>query len=63
MKPICCNRAIFNSEYATHDSVYAIEKSVSGTEIMVYAMHEIVRGVFTEKHYSRVLHYEIARYA
>ena len=54
---------MYNSEYATHDSVYAIEKSIRGTEKMVYAMCEIVRGVFIEKHYSRVLRYETARYA
>ena len=55
--------AIFNFEYAAYSSVYAIEKSVRGTKKMIYATHQIVRGVFTEKHYSRVLHYGIARYA
>ena len=54
---------MYDSEYATHVSVYATEKSVRGTESFVYAMHEIIRGVFTEKHYSHVLRYEIVRYA
>ena len=54
---------MYNSEYATYVSVYATEKSVHGTELFVYATHEIIRGIFTEKHYSRVLRYEIVRYA
>ena len=52
-----------DSEYVTHDSVYATEKSKRGTKIMVYATHQIVRGVFTRIYYSRVLYYGIARYA
>ena len=54
--------AIFNFEYAAYSSVYAIEKSVRGTEIIVYATHQIVRGVFTEKHYSRLTLYGIWSY-
>ena len=54
---------MYDSEYATHVSVYATEKSVRGTEKIVYATHETIRGVFTEKHYSRILHYGIVRYA
>ena len=54
---------MYDSEYATHVSVYATEKSVRGTEKIVYATHETIRGVFTGKHYSRILHYGIARYA
>ncbi len=46
-----------SSEYATYDSVYAIEKFVRGTHKFVRATHEIVCGVYTEKYYSRVLHY------
>ena len=53
---------MYDSEYATYVSVYATEKSVRGTEKIVYATHETIRGVFTEKHYSRILHYGIVKY-
>ena len=50
------------SEYAMYSSVYAIEKIVRGTHRFVRSTHEIVCGVYTEEYYSRVLHYETARY-
>ena len=45
---------VYNTEYATYNFVYAIEKFVRDTYRLVHDTHHIVRGVFSEKHYSRV---------